>query len=140
MDYVQAFNRIMTDQGEIALATSVDDTPNVRIVNFYHAEDKKGVLYFSTFKDNPKTKEFSQNSTVAFTTVPSGTDEHVRVQNAAVQKSDFTIYDFKHAFVNKFPDYEAVIEQAGPQIVLYEIHFQEASVTLGMTQTDTIQL
>lgn len=140
MDYVQAFNRIMENQGEIALSTSVDNIPNVRIVNFYYDSGKKGVLYFSTFKDCPKTKEFSINNTVAFTSVQSGEEQHVRVHGAKIRKSDSTIYDFKDAFVNKFPDYEMVIQQAGPQIELYEIHFQKATVTLGITETDTITL
>ncbi|MCP4138629.1 MAG: pyridoxamine 5'-phosphate oxidase family protein [bacterium] len=138
MDFLQEFNRIMTDQGEIALATSVNDTPNVRIVNFYYNTQKKGILYFSTFRNNPKTKEFSQNNRVAFTTVPIGNNEQVRVNTATVQKSVFTIYDFKDAFSKKIPDYEMTIEQVGKQLDLYEIHFENASVTLDMTQSGTV--
>lgn len=45
------FFRIMEQQTEIALATSADNVPNVRIVNFYFDPQSK-ILYFSTFKGN----------------------------------------------------------------------------------------
>ena len=35
MDIKSEFLRIMAEQTEIALATSVNNVPNVRIVNFY---------------------------------------------------------------------------------------------------------
>ncbi len=140
MNYLQEFSRIMAEQGHIALATSVANTPNVRIINFYYDTEKKGVLYFSTFKGNPKTKEFAQNRNVAFTTIPSGNDGHVRVANATVQKSDSTIYDFQEAFIKKDPAYEMIITQAGDQLELYEIHFNRALVTLDMDQIEMVSL
>jgi general stress protein 26 len=93
MDFLQELNRIMGEQNEIALATCVDNIPNVRIVNFCYDTKKKGVLYFSTFGDNAKVEEFSKNNSVAFTTVPHTGNEHVRATNATVQKSKLTIYD-----------------------------------------------
>ncbi len=69
MNFLQEFNRIMLSQKELALATSVDNIPNVRIVNFYYNISKKGVVYFSTFSGNPKIEEFAKNNIVAFTTI-----------------------------------------------------------------------
>lgn len=140
MDFLQEFNRIMIEQGEIALATCVDNIPNVRIVNFYYDTKKKGIVYFSTFKDNQKVEEFSKNNTVAFTTVPSKGNEHVRVTEAMIQKSNLTIYDLRDGFGKKIPDYETTIEQAGSQLALYEIHFKEAVVTLDLTHSGNITL
>ena len=140
MDFLREFNRIMVEQGEIALATCVDNIPNVRIVNFYYDTKKKGVVYFSTFGDNAKVGEFSKNNAVAFTTVPSKGNEHVRVTEAIIQKSNLTIYDLKDGFVGKIPDYETTIEQAGSELVLYEIHFKEARVILDFTQSGNITL
>ncbi|MEG0494610.1 MAG: pyridoxamine 5'-phosphate oxidase family protein, partial [Clostridia bacterium] len=48
MDYRKEFERMMRSQTAIALATSVDGFPNVRIVNFYYDTNQK-TLYFSTF-------------------------------------------------------------------------------------------
>ena len=140
MDFLREFNRIMVEQGEIALATCVDNIPNVRIVNFYYDTKKKGVVYFSTFGDNPKVGEFSKNNTVAFTTVPTKGNEHVRVTEAIIQKSNLTIYDLKDEFGKKIPDYEMTIEQVGSQLALYEIHFREAMVTLDFTHYGNITL
>ncbi|HCQ91117.1 MAG TPA: pyridoxamine 5-phosphate oxidase [Clostridium sp.] len=140
MDFLQEFNRIMTEQCEIALATCVDNIPNVRIVNFYYDTKKKGIVYFSTFKDNQKVEEFSKNNIVAFTTVPHKENEHVRVTKAIIQKSNLTIYDLKDGFAKKIPDYEVTIEQAGSQLALYEICFKEAVVTLDLTHSSNIIL
>ncbi len=140
MEFINAFNKIMAEQNIMALATSVDNNPNVRIVNFCYDVEKKGVVYFTTFKDNPKEKEFAKNNIVAFTTIPSSGARHVRVAMANIQKSASTLYDLKDAFVNKVPDYKEVVEMAGDQMVVYEIHFKEASVTLEMNETADITL
>jgi uncharacterized pyridoxamine 5'-phosphate oxidase family protein len=70
MDFAKEFDRIMAEQTEIALATCIDRSPNVRIVNFCFKNDSKGILYFSTFADNQKVSEFVKDASVAFTTIP----------------------------------------------------------------------
>lgn len=140
MDFSQVFNRIMVSQKELALATSVDNVPNVRIINFYYNTSKKGVVCFSTFSDNLKVEEFSKNNMVAFTTIPHTGNEHVRVNNAMIKKSDLTIFDLKEEFIKKIPDYEITINEVGENLSLYEIHFKEAMVTLDYAQSDTITL
>ena len=59
------FLRIMAEQKEIALATSVNNIPNVRIVNFYF-DPSENILYFSSFKDNDKVKEIEENPSITF--------------------------------------------------------------------------
>lgn len=140
MDFLKEFNRIILSQKELALATSVDNTPNVRIVNFYYSISKKGVIYFSTFSDNLKVEEFLKNNIVAFTTIPSNGIEHVRVNKATIQKSDLTILDLKDEFIKKIPDYETTITEVSEYLSLYEIHFNQATVTLDYTQSDIITL
>lgn len=131
---------MMTEQNKIALATCVNGTPNVRIVNFFYDTQKKGILYFSTFRNNPKVKEFQQNQNVAFTTVPTGSNEHVRVTKGTVQKSDLSIFDLKDDFIQKIPDYEMTIQQVGKKLDLYEIHFKKASVTIDFNQFGRVTL
>lgn len=132
MDFLQEFNRIMDTTTNLALATSVNDIPNVRIVTFCQNIQKKSIVYFASFRGNPKTLEFLQNNKVAFTTIPTGTSEHVRVNNGIIQKSSLTVYDLKDEFIKKLPDYEVTIAQAGDMLDVYEIHFKEAYVTLGI--------
>ena len=61
MNMKTEFLRIMAEQTEMALATSVNNIPNVRIVNFYF-DPCDNILYFSTFKDNNKVKEIEEKS------------------------------------------------------------------------------
>jgi uncharacterized pyridoxamine 5'-phosphate oxidase family protein len=140
MDFLQEFNRIMVSQEELALATSIDNIPNVRIINFYYDITRKGVVYFSTFSNNSKIEKFAKNNVVAFTTIPSNGNEHIRVNKTNIHKSNLTIFDFKNEFIKKIPDYEMTIEEAGNQLSLYEIHFRQATITLDYTQSDIITL
>lgn len=141
MDYLKEFKRIMAEQAEMALATSVSDKPNVRIINFYF-DDSAGreVLYFASFKDNRKIVEFNENSRVAFTTMPKRGEEHVRVTEGEVKKSALTIFDLKEHFIKKVPDYAMIVEQAGPMLELFEIHFTQARVTIDYTNSGDITL
>jgi len=138
MDYLKAFMKLMETQSEIALATSVNNKPNVRVLNFYHSNHNNNIVYFSSFKDNTKIKEFEMNNQVSFTTIPKEGNQHVRVKAGLVKKSDLTIYDLRSEFSSKIPDYETIIEQAGDQIVLFEISFKKALVTMDINATDTI--
>ena len=92
MNMRDEFERIMREHREIALATTTDGLPHVRIVNFYYAPAERCV-YFATFKDNEKVVELAANPNIAFTTVPhNDTTEHVRASGRAV-KSAHTAYD-----------------------------------------------
>ncbi len=140
MDFLKHFNEVMKKQAEVALATSVDNIPNVRIVNFYYNPEQKGTIYFSSFKDNIKVKEFAQNSRVAFASIPKGEEPCVRVHEATVEESSLTIYDLKDEFINKLPEYGDIIEHAGSQLILFEIHFNEARVTVDFNNSGIIQI
>ncbi|WP_375180478.1 pyridoxamine 5'-phosphate oxidase family protein [Enterococcus rotai] len=139
MKTVAAFKEIMAEHTEIALATSVEEVPNVRIVSFFYDESKK-CLFFSTFKGNEKITEFQKNPNVAFTTIPTENTNHVRVHYAKVQKSELSVYDVAEQWIQKIPSYEENIKNAGQMLELYEIHFTEAIVILGMSSRETIQL
>lgn len=139
MNTTEAFKKIMMEQTEIALATSVKERPNVRIVNFFY-DQEKGCLFFSTFKGSQKVAEFATNETVAFTTIPKENTNHVRVQQAQVKRSSLSVYDTVDRWVEKIPSYAENIEQAGDMLELYEVHFTEAIVILGMNSKETIHI
>ena len=132
------FLRIKATQTDKALATSVDNVPNVRIVNFYFSPDDN-VLYFATYKGNDKVKEIAANEKIAFSTIPYGGNEHVKARGVAV-KSKLTIFDLADKFVEKIPDYQETIDGAGKSLVLYEIKFDTAVVTLDLEHIRTIKL
>ncbi len=140
MNYLETFQQIMKEQLAVAIATSVDNQPNVRIVNFYYNEQNPGVLYFATFKHSSKVTEFQQHDIVAFTTVPLSDTAYARVKQAVVKKSKKTIYDLQDALVQKIPNYASIIEQVGENIDVYELHFSEVNVALDFMHTDIITL
>ncbi|MDR1163284.1 MAG: pyridoxamine 5'-phosphate oxidase family protein [Candidatus Accumulibacter sp.] len=122
MDKKKEFEKIMGKAERIALASAVDDTPNVRIVNFVFSTSEKA-LYFVSTKGDPKEAEFSKNSKVAFTTIPTRGLAHVRVHHATVAKSKKSIFDVADIFIAKMPWYKENFEQNGNTLDLYEIRF-----------------
>ena len=139
MDYRKEFERMMETQTEIALATSVNGLPNVRIVNFYYDTDKK-TLYFSSFADNQKVVEMEQNPSVAFTTIAKDGEEHIRVKNGITRKSTATIEEIKGKFLEKMPEYIMSIPDVLPALILFEITFDNADVVLDFEHMDTITI
>ncbi|WP_273698004.1 pyridoxamine 5'-phosphate oxidase family protein [Selenomonas noxia] len=139
MNMTDEFLRLMHTQREIALATSADNTPHVRIVNFIYAPEERRV-YFATFADNAKVSEMAANSTVSFTTIPhDGSTAHVRAVGRAV-RSERSIFDLADAFAAKIPGYGETIDAAGDALILYEIVFRTAAVTVDMEHSGTVCL
>ena len=139
MNTIKEFQRIMATQTELALATiGTDGIPNVRIVNYYF-NPKNNVLYFATFKDNEKLKEMEQNRNVAFTTIPQKGNEHIKARGIAL-RSEKTVFDLADCFCDKIPGYKNTIDFAGDSLILYEIHFKTATVTLNLSDIQTITL
>jgi len=128
----------MAEQTEIALATSVDNIPNVRIVNFYF-EPAENILYFSSFEGNDKIKEMNSNPYVAFTTIPHSGNEHVKAKGMA-KKSSKTIFDVAEQFIAKIPGYKDTIEYAGESLILFEVRFDTAIVTKDLNTIKKLEL
>ena len=132
------FLRIMAEQTEMALATSVNNIPNVRIVNFYF-DPCDNILYFSTFKDNNKVKEIEENPSIAFTTIPHTGNQHVKAKGLA-NRSLKTIFDLEAQFIAKVPDYKKTIDFAGESLILFEVKFDTAIVTKDLATISTLKL
>ena len=140
MDYKEVMKQILNEQKEIALATSVNNKSSVRILVFCCDTDKEGVLYFTTFPDSEKVKEFEANDTVSFTTIPYDDSKHVRVYEGKVIKSDYSVYDLAPQFCEKKAEYAGMIEEAGDVLVVYEVHFSEVVVAASYTESALVSL
>ena len=132
------FLRIMAEQTEMALATSVNNVPNVRIVNFYF-DPCENIIYFSSFKDNDKVKEIEENPSIAFTTIPHTGNQHVKAQGLA-KRSSKTVVDMAEHFIAKVPDYKKTIDYAGESLILFEVRFDTAIVTKDLATIGTLKL
>ncbi|CCB93062.1 hypothetical protein SALIVB_0764 [Streptococcus salivarius CCHSS3] len=128
----------MAEQTEIALATSVNNVPNVRIVNFYF-DPCENILYFSSFKDNDKVKEIEGNPSIAFTTIPHTGNQHVKAKGLA-KRSSKTVVDMAEHFIAKVPDYKKTIDYAGELLILFEVRFDTAIVTKDLATISTLRL
>ena len=135
-----AFYEVLATTNLIALATSIENIPNVRLVNFCYDKKKPEILYFATDRENQKVKEFGVNPKIAFTTVPLDGQSipHIRSQKASVRKSDMKLSEVQDLFIAKVPGYDETIQAIGESLDVYEIHIQEAIVILGFDSVETV--
>ncbi len=63
------YKTLMNKSTEIALATSVNNVPNVRIVNYVWDEKTPDTIYIFTEPESTKMNEIAANNNIAFTTI-----------------------------------------------------------------------
>ena len=140
MEAKKEFLRMINECEEIALATSIHDFPNVRIVNYYY-DEKNNVMYFATYTGREKISEFWKNNNVSFTTIPMnrGKREHIRARGH-VRESKKSILDLREEFSNKMADFAEIIDKYSNDLKVYEIKFSEVTVTLDSRYYEKVRL
>ena len=135
MSDISNYLEILGKTNEIALATAVNNIPNVRIVNFCFNADRPDILYFASDITNNKILEFEQNNVIAFTTVPAdGGIPHVRSIRAAVEKSGRTMEEMAQLFISTISGYDEAIAAIGDALTVFEIHVKEAVIITGFEE------
>ena len=140
MEAKKEFLRMINECEEIALATSIHDFPNVRIVNYYY-DEKNNVMYFATYTGREKISEFWKNNNVSFTTIPMnrGKREHIRARGH-VRESEKSILDLREEFSNKMADFGEIIDKYSNDLKVYEIRFSEVTVTLDSRYYEKVKI
>ena len=140
MEAKKEFLRMINECVEIALATSIHDFPNVRIVNYYY-DEKNNVMYFATYTGREKISEFWKNNNISFTTIPMnrGKREHIRARGH-VRESEKSILDLREEFSNKMADFAEIIDKYSNDLKVYEIKFSEVTVTLDSRHYEKVSL
>ena len=140
MEAKKEFLRMINECEEIALATSIHDFPNVRIVNYYY-DEKNNVMYFATYTGREKISEFWKNNNISFTTIPMnrGKREHIRARGH-VRESKKSILDLREEFSNKMADFAEIIDKYSNDLKVYEIKFSEVTVTLDSRYYEKVSL
>ena len=140
MEAKKEFLRMINECEEIALATSIHDFPNVRIVNYYY-DEKNNVMYFATYTGREKISEFWKNNNVSFTTIPMnrGKREHIRARGH-VRESEKSILDLREEFSNKMADFVEIIDKYSNDLKVYEIKFSEVTVTLDSRYYEKVKI
>ena len=130
-DYKKSFYDILDQITEIAVATSVDNIPSVRIMSFCYAQNRNGVLYIQSKSTSKKVADFAANSKVAFATQPIGKSiTHIKSVKADVIKSKHSFDDLKDLFIEKAPEYREVYLANVSALEVFEIHCKEALVVV----------
>lgn len=135
----QDYSYILEKSNRLALATSVNQVPNVRVVNFVSETSRPGILYFTSDRGNRKVAEFAENNRIAFTTLSDEGNAHIRSCQATVQKSKLSIDEIKDLFIAKVPGYDKAIAAIGEMLDVFEIHMKEAVVVTGFKEPGVIQ-
>ena len=140
MEAKKEFLRMINECEEIALATSIHDFPNVRIVNYYY-DEKNNIMYFATYTGREKISEFWKNNNVSFTTIPMnrGKREHIRARGH-VRESKKSILDLREEFSNKMADFGEIIDKYSNDLKVYEIKFSEVTVTLDSRYYEKVKI
>ena len=140
MEAKKEFLRMINECVEIALATSIHDFPNVRIVNYYY-DEKNNIMYFATYTGREKISEFWKNNNVSFTTIPMnrGKREHIRARGH-VRESEKSILDLREEFSNKMADFGEIIDKYSNDLKVYEIKFSEVTVTLDSRYYEKVKI
>ena len=140
MEAKKEFLRMINECEEIALATSIHDFPNVRIVNYYY-DEKNNVMYFATYTGREKISEFWKNNNVSFTTIPMnrGKRGHIRARGH-VRESEKSILDLREEFSNKMADFAEIIDKYSKDLKVYEIKFSEVTVTLDSRYYEKVKI
>ena len=140
MEAKKEFLRMINECEEIALATSIHDFPNVRIVNYYY-DEKNNVMYFATYTGREKISEFWKNNNVSFTTIPMnrGKREHIRARGH-VRESEKSILDLREEFSNKMADFGEIIDKYSNDLKVYELKFSEVTVTLDSRYYEKVKI
>lgn len=132
------YDAILSATHVLALATSVDGIPNVRLVNVVRMPGQAHILLFASHRNNRKVEEFPKNSAVAFTTVPSEGVAHVRSLDAMVRPSTLTIAEAAPLFLKQIPGYDEALRAIGEHLDVYEILIRTATITQGMSGCEEI--
>ena len=139
MDIKELFVKIMENGTDMALATSVDNIPNVRLLNYIYKKDER-IMYFQSFKGSSKEIEFSKNNNVAFTTIPTDGVSYIRTNKAIVKKSDKTIFNLQNLFIEKMPYYKNIIEHNGNSMIIYEVLYDIVEVWPNPDKFELLEL
>ncbi|ATO43907.1 hypothetical protein MK904_04640 [Loigolactobacillus coryniformis] len=127
-----ALAQVLGGANKVAYATSLDNVPNLRIVNFVWDETTPNVLYFASVRDSRGVQEFLASDRIAFSTVPETGNAHVASNQATGQASQRTLAQMQPQFLAQVPDFAHVLELIGPKLALYEIRITSAEVDQGL--------
>ena len=141
MELMNAYQTVMKGTVNMALATCTGARPNVRVVTYGYDEGTPGRVYFTTFAGNQKVAEFEQNPQVTLLPLPESPDTPNQVRiHGRVQKSAKSLDEVAALILQKAPFFAETLTAGRAGLIPYEVVFDEAMVTVGMTDAQPLKL
>ena len=141
MELREQFENVMATSINMALATSTGNQPNVRIVTFGYDAGKTGRVFFTTFKGNRKVLEFQENPNVSCMPLPLGPEAAAQVRIfGKIQKSTLDMKELIAIIAKKIPGDADTIQNGGDMMDMYEVVFDRAYITIGMSEAQELML
>ena len=76
---------------------------------------------------------------MAFTTIPIEGVKHVKAKGI-IRKSQKSVQDLKNKFIEKIPEIKKHFDEGENFMVLYEVSFTKATVTIGVKNTTEFEI
>ncbi|WP_125980739.1 hypothetical protein [Loigolactobacillus iwatensis] len=124
--------KVMLGANKLAYATSLENIPNLRIVNFVWEKETPAVVYFASVHDSQGVQEFLSSKKIAFSTIPDSGNAHVATNDATGIASKRTLAEMRETFLKQIPGFDKVLNLIGDQLAVYEIHIHSTEVDLGL--------
>lgn len=141
MDHKKIVQEVLVQTENMALATSTREQANVRIVTFGYDSAQPNRVYFTSFKENAKVREFAENAKVALLPLTAEGEDMQQVRIfGKVQPAQRDLAQVIALIGAKNPDVAENIQRGGPMIQAFEVQFEEAYVTLGMNPAVPVQI
>jgi len=140
MQLQEIYEKMMNRTVCLALATSVDGVPNVRVISYGYEKSTPNKVYFTTFPGNRKVTEFEKNPQVSFILLPEGdADTQVRIFGK-VKLTEKPLAEIGALIAEKYPPFGELLDSARDVLLSFEIEFSEAEITVGVTEPQILML
>lgn len=140
IDYKEKFAEILKECRFMALATSDNDVPDVRLMDCLYSEKYPDRIFIVTDINSYKVKQFEKNSNVAVATISKGDHRFIRAIDAQIGRSEVAQEEIWEDIKDKMFWLETVPEEKKKDFVLYEIAIRKAVVQYGAANSSVVEI
>ncbi|MCF6419616.1 MAG: pyridoxamine 5'-phosphate oxidase [Furfurilactobacillus sp.] len=135
---IELLQQVYATADKLALSTSLNDTADVKVINFVWYADQPDTLYFSSVRGSNALAIYAKHADAALITIPhesETTNPFVRAHHVTITPSEQTMADdLLPRYLELVPNYQHVWDAIGPQLVAYEIKLHDVHVDAGLGQ------
>ncbi|GEK28968.1 pyridoxamine 5'-phosphate oxidase family protein [Furfurilactobacillus siliginis] len=136
-DNIALLQQVYSSADKLALATSLNGTADVKILNFVWFKDEPDTLYFSSVKGTNAAAIYANNPDAALITVPQDdtpNNPYVRAHHITITPSTKTMAELLPRYLELVPNYQHTWDAIGDSLVVYKITLHDVHVDAGLGQ------